>query len=116
MRAKTLDVRERQQILRLLVKEILVDTQSLTIRHSIPISHTQKSFSPSGSSTTQPLPSTAPQPPSYLLRPWSNRPITSNDYCSNESNDAVEVIGEAVAERLSEPAVKTEFPRSKVSS
>ena len=73
-RAKTLDVRERQQILRLLVKEILVDTQSLTIRHSIPISHTQKSFSPSGSSTTQPLPSTAPQPPSYLLRPWSSQP------------------------------------------
>ena len=71
-RAKTLDVRERQQILQLLVKEILVDTQSLTIRHSIPISHTQKSFTPSGSSTTQPLPSTAPQPPSYLLRPWSN--------------------------------------------
>ena len=71
-RAKTLDVRERQQILRLLVKEILIDTQSLTIRHSIPISHTQKSFTPSGSSTTQPLPSVAPQPPSYLLRPRSN--------------------------------------------
>jgi hypothetical protein len=43
-RAKTLDVRERQQILRLLVKEILTDTQSLTIRHSIPISHAQKSL------------------------------------------------------------------------
>ena len=72
-RAKTLDVRERQQILRLLVKEILIDTQSLTIRHSIPISHTQKHFTPSGSSTIQPLPSAAPQPPSYLLRPRSNR-------------------------------------------
>jgi site-specific DNA recombinase len=71
-RAQTLDVRERQQILRLLVKEILIDTQSLTIRHSIPISHTQKSFTPSGPSTTQPLPSAAPQPPSYLLRPRSN--------------------------------------------
>jgi site-specific DNA recombinase len=70
--AKTLDVRERQQILRLLVKEILIDTQSLTIRHSIPISHTQKSFTPSGSSTTQPRPSAAPQPPSYLLRPRSS--------------------------------------------
>jgi site-specific DNA recombinase len=71
-RAKTLDVRERQQILRLLVKEILVDTQSLTIRHSIPISQTQKSPTPSGSSTTQTLPAAAPQPPSYLLRPWSH--------------------------------------------
>jgi site-specific DNA recombinase len=72
MHAQTLDVRERQQILRLLVKEILIDTQSLTIRHSIPISHTQKSFTPSGPSTTQPLPSAAPQPPSYLLRPRSS--------------------------------------------
>jgi len=46
----------------------------------------------------------------------THSPITSNDYCSNASNDAVEVIGEAVAERLSEPAVKSQFPRSKVSS
>src|SRR6267378_1832731 len=71
-RAKTLDVRERQQILRLLVKEILVDTQSLTIHHSIPISQTQKSPATSGSPTTQTLPSAAPQPPSYLLRPRSH--------------------------------------------
>src|SRR5260370_29746884 len=70
-RAKTLDVRERQQILRLLVKEILVDTQSLTIRHSIPISQTQKSPATSGSPTTQTLPSAAPQPSSYLFRPRS---------------------------------------------
>src|SRR6266576_1052442 len=56
-RAKTLDVRERQQILRWLVKEILVDTQSLTIRHSIPISQTQKSPATSGSPTPQTLPS-----------------------------------------------------------
>src|SRR5713226_8500012 len=39
-RAKTLDVRERQQILRLLVKEVLVAANSLTIRHSIPIPQT----------------------------------------------------------------------------
>ena len=36
-RAETLDVRERQQILRLLVKEILVGSETITIRHSIPI-------------------------------------------------------------------------------
>src|SRR6266576_6203837 len=75
-RAKTLDVRERQQILRLLVKEILVDTQSITIRHSIPISQTQKSPATSGSPTPQTLPSAAPQPPSYLLRPRSPIPAT----------------------------------------
>ena len=37
VRAQTLDVRERQQLLRLLVKEILVGADALTIRHSIPI-------------------------------------------------------------------------------
>jgi len=36
VRAQTLDVRERQQLLRLLVKEILVGADALTIRHSIP--------------------------------------------------------------------------------
>ncbi len=37
-RAETLDVAQRQQILRLLVKEILVSNDSITIRHSLPIS------------------------------------------------------------------------------
>ena len=37
VRAQTLDVKERQQILRWLVKEILVGSDTLTIRHSIPI-------------------------------------------------------------------------------
>src|SRR6516165_5173878 len=36
-RADTLDVRERQQILRLLVKEVLVDADTITLRHSIPV-------------------------------------------------------------------------------
>jgi site-specific DNA recombinase len=36
-RAETLDVRERQQILRLLVKEILVDSATIIIRHSLPV-------------------------------------------------------------------------------
>src|SRR5467141_463507 len=79
-RAKTLDVRERQQILRLLVKEILVDTQSLTIRHSIPISQTQKSPTPSGSTMSQLMPPATSQP-SYLLRPRSShRPLRSTHF------------------------------------
>src|SRR5467141_1923926 len=73
-RAKTLDVRERQQILRLLVKEILVDTQSITIRHSIPISQTEKSPTPSGSPTSPLIPPDTPQP-SYLLRPRCSQPV-----------------------------------------
>jgi site-specific DNA recombinase len=37
LRAETLDIRERQQILRLLVKEVLVNANTITIRHSIPV-------------------------------------------------------------------------------
>jgi len=36
-RAETLDVRERQQIVRLWVQEILVDSATITIRHSLPV-------------------------------------------------------------------------------
>ena len=35
--AESLDIVGRQKILRLLVKEVLVDKDSITIRHSIPI-------------------------------------------------------------------------------
>jgi site-specific DNA recombinase len=68
-RAKTLDVRERQQILRLLVKEILVDAESLTIRHCIPIPKVQSGPAPSGPPTLPPAPPPASGNPSYLLRP-----------------------------------------------
>src|SRR5271165_4218653 len=65
-RAQTLDVKERQQILRLLVKEILVGFDTLTIRHSIPI--------PSGDGSPPNIPGStpgsAPSPQSdYPLRP-----------------------------------------------
>jgi site-specific DNA recombinase len=36
-RAETLDIGQRQQILRLLVKEILVSNDTITVRHSLPI-------------------------------------------------------------------------------
>jgi site-specific DNA recombinase len=69
LRADTLEVSERQKILRLLVKEILVGKDTLTIRHSIPIPN----------AGAQPVgmprpPHTPPQPPMpqpgprYLLR------------------------------------------------
>jgi site-specific DNA recombinase len=35
-RAETSDVRQRQQILRLIVKEVLVGSDTITLRHSIP--------------------------------------------------------------------------------
>ncbi len=70
-RADSLEVGERQKILRLLIKEILVGKETLTIRHSIPTPH---SGSGSGGSLG-PVPA-LPTPPSggsYLLRSGSNR-------------------------------------------
>ncbi|MFZ2960570.1 MAG: recombinase family protein [Candidatus Ozemobacteraceae bacterium] len=67
-RANTIDILERQKILRLLVKEILVGKDSITIRHSIPI--------PQSGPDSRPRP--APTHPeaktdqSYLLRSGSH--------------------------------------------
>src|SRR5438445_1888989 len=61
-RAQTLAVHERQQILRLLVKEVLVGSDTLTIRHSIPI------FPSDGSSPNAPC-SIASGQAGYPLRP-----------------------------------------------
>ena len=69
-RAKTLDVCERQQILRLIVKEVLVAADSLTIRHSIPIPQTGPVSN--GPHPTGAHPFGASQKPSYLLRSRSN--------------------------------------------
>jgi site-specific DNA recombinase len=66
--AQTLDIAERQRIVRLLVKEVLVGDDTIIIRHSIPIP-----AAPSGNDT----PPTSGRPPvadnaSYLLRKGSN--------------------------------------------
>jgi len=47
--AETLDVVERQKILRLLVKEVLVDQDTVTIRHCIPVDEPGSPTGPSGS-------------------------------------------------------------------
>lgn len=59
--AETLNVLDRQKILRLVIKEILVDTDTVTIKHSIP---TTTAFS---EPTTPPYPSPHSNKPSYLL-------------------------------------------------
>jgi site-specific DNA recombinase len=70
-RADTLDVAERQKILRLLVKEILVGKETITIRHSIPMPR----FS-SGSATLPVTESSVPKPaPGYFLRSGGNLPV-----------------------------------------
>jgi site-specific DNA recombinase len=76
-RADTLDVAARQQIVRLVVKEILVGTDTITLRHSIPIPQSE-----SGSSEPSNPPTAVTglsSTPSYLLRKGSHftRPCQS---------------------------------------
>jgi len=52
-RAESLDVSERQKVIRLLVKEILVDQDSITIRHSIPMADTGPLSGPSNVNKNQ---------------------------------------------------------------
>jgi site-specific DNA recombinase len=76
-RAETLDIRERQQILRLLVKEVLVSANAITIRHSIPVP--QAGPQPNGT----PRPLTGPiarLPAGYLLRTGSHMSIRCHQY------------------------------------
>ena len=61
--AGTIDTLERRRIVRLLVKEVLVGDQTITIRHSIPIPRAPST--PSGG---------GPRGESYLLRSGSNVP------------------------------------------
>lgn len=65
-RAQTLDIAERQKILRLVVKEILVGQDTITIRHSIPVPDIDPE---SNGSPRQPLQPSRPRSgPCYLLR------------------------------------------------
>jgi site-specific DNA recombinase len=68
VRAEVLDIAVRQQILRLLVKEVLVGSDTVTLRHSIPIpqSGPGPNGSPAPSGVTQSMPN-----PGYLLRSGS---------------------------------------------
>ena len=66
--ADTLDVPQRQRIVRLLVKDVLVDEDIITIRHSIPIPHEPQDDDPT-------TPESGPdnnQTRSYLLRSGSH--------------------------------------------
>jgi site-specific DNA recombinase len=67
--AQSLDVRDRQRISRLLVKEVAVADDSITIRHSIP---TAGRSAEGNGGTSGPLGSqkVRQSDQSYLLRPW----------------------------------------------
>ena len=66
--AQTLDIAERQRIVRLLVKEVLVGDDTIIIRHSIPIPATPSSNDTPPASGRPPVPDNA----SYLLRKGSS--------------------------------------------
>jgi site-specific DNA recombinase len=73
LRAEVLDIAVRQAILRLLVKEVLVGSDTITLRHSIPI---PQSGSGSSGPVVPPSSVTGSMPnPGYLLR--SGSPITA---------------------------------------
>jgi len=67
--ANTLDMTERQRIVRLVVKEILIDDDTIVIRHCIPIASTPPS---SGGQPARNRSDGTPSAQSYLLRSGSN--------------------------------------------
>src|SRR5260370_37062477 len=69
--AETLDIIERQRVVRLLVKEILVSDDRIVIRHSIPLP-----TGPSGAHDSPPVGGYSSPAPgkSYLLRSASEKP------------------------------------------
>ena len=70
VRADTLDIAVRQQILRLVVKEVLVGADTITLRHSIPI---PQSGPGSNGPPVPPSDVTRSKPnPGYLLRSGSH--------------------------------------------
>ena len=69
--ADTLDVLERQRIVRLVVKEVLIGEDTIIIRHSIPVASTHPT---SGGPPAPSRPEGGPPGQSYLLRSGSERP------------------------------------------
>ncbi|MFK4504961.1 site-specific DNA recombinase [Bradyrhizobium daqingense] len=66
-----LDIIERQRVLRLLVKEVLVGDDKIVIRHSIPLPPTPPGGKAPGAANSS---VTAPPPQSYLLRSGNHQP------------------------------------------
>jgi len=70
--ADSMSVSDRQKILRLVVKEILVDPETIKIKHSIPVSEVSLGTGPEK----------GPEIPSYLLRSWSHWTALGNSFRS----------------------------------
>jgi site-specific DNA recombinase len=92
VRAEALDMTVRQQILRLLVKEILIGTDTITLRHSIPIPQSGRR---SKGSPTPPSGDDGGLPnPGYLLRSGSRIAIAGEHLSALR----IRSLGSALAE------------------
>ena len=92
VRAEALDIAVRQQILRLLVKEVLVGADTITLRHSIPI---PQSGPGSTGSPTPASSATGSRPnPGYLLRSGSHFAVA----CQSLPALCARSMGEGMAE------------------
>ena len=96
--AETLDIAERQRIVRLVVKEILVDDDKIVIRHSIPLPSNPPEGPRARHSPDQTVAHTSPQ--SYALRSWRHEP------------DAGQYLHEPLPETLARERTRRSFPRS----
>ncbi|MGO4570321.1 recombinase family protein, partial [Rhizobium sp. 2YAF20] len=74
--AQSLDIAERQKIVRLVVKEVLVDNNTITIRHSIPA---QSATPPNGGKPSPSNDKPRRSDKSYLLR--SGRAVAVSGQC-----------------------------------
>ena len=87
----TLDVIERQKILRLVVKEILVHKETIKIKHSVPITGATTPSGPSGRENV----------PSYLLRKGSHLSLAQQYLSSLRIGPVVRRRGETADGRAS---------------
>ncbi len=78
--ADTLSVEERQKVLRLLVKEILVNHDTITIKHSIPV--TDRGTPPPG-------PSGGTDTPGYLMRSGRHQPAVGKPVSARSAGRVV---------------------------
>jgi site-specific DNA recombinase len=91
--ADTLDVIERQRIVRLVVKEVLVGHDSIVIRHSIPVASTP---SPGGGPPTPRSPERTLGGQSYLLRKGSNHAALGNPHLSARLQDQLQQMQDVI--------------------
>jgi site-specific DNA recombinase len=94
--ADTLDVMERQRIVRLIVKEILIGEDSIVIRHCIPVGLASP---PDSGSSTLKRASNLPNGQNYLLRSGSNLAVTGEHLSARGVGSVVRTGRQTTAQR-----------------